>query len=469
MQRLLSITLTAILGIMLLAAPVPEARAQDLTHPRDMDLPPSGFERPDPTNYELSLENGLTAYIARAGEVPLVHLSLFVGAGRVTDQNQGVAETLLHVLTRHGPEGSTTAQFAATLERMTAEYTVDMHEEWTEISLNVPTEDLDEALTLFSELIQRPAIDQNAVDATAASYSTSGGVDTNADGVLQSGSLPQTVARFYDVLYAEHPYGNDPTGEDFGELTAKHVADFHAMYFVPGNMTLAIAGDIDPDAIGSRIEALFGDMASRRIGKPERQPLVGNLEAAQHNFPADTLQTWLVFGHDLPIVPEEDEAALHVMNYILAGGHVWTRMTVETRNKYGYTNDASGFLEDRWYGPGSYTFRSYSRHDVIDEIYANMMAEVERIRSEPVNAEELFVARGALADGSFRIRYLDGYATARNFAMEKLRYGNHERSASYADRIRAVDEDDVLRAAKKYLRPGDMQVVLLGKPVPLID
>ena len=57
----------------------------------------------------------------------------------------------------------------------------------------------------------------------------------------------------------------------------------------------------------------------------------------------------------------EDQAALDVLNYILAAEHLHARMLTNTRVLYGYTNDASGFLEDRWFGPGSYTFRSYSR------------------------------------------------------------------------------------------------------------
>jgi predicted Zn-dependent peptidase len=175
------------------------------------------------------------------------------------------------------------------------------------------------------------------------------------------------------------------------------------------------------------------------------------------------LQSWLVFGHALPQVPLEDQAALEVMNYILAGGHLWTRMTIETRYKYGFTNDASGFLEDQWFGPGGYNFRSYSRPEVISNIHENMMDEVFRIRSEEVSEEEMFVAFGALAEGYFQVAYLDGYATTRSFALERLRYGNHDRSASYVQRIRKVSKDDVLNSAREYLRPDEMQVILVGE------
>jgi predicted Zn-dependent peptidase len=98
-----------------------------------------------------------------------------------------------------------------------------------------------------------------------------------------------------------------------------------------------------------------------------------------------------------------------------------------------------------------------------------MLDEIFRIRDEEVSGEELFVAIGALTDGAFQIQYLDGYSTVRNFALEYLRYRNHERSASYVARIRAVTEKDVLAAAQKYLRPDEMQIVLVGRPENLIN
>ena len=171
----------------------------------------------------------------------------------------------------------------------------------------------------------------------------------------------------------------------------------------------------------------------------------------------------MVIGHDLPPVPVDDEAALDVLTYIVGAYHLNTRLMRETRYKYGYTNDASAFLEDRWFGPGGYSFRSYSRPEVIENIYRNVMRELERVRREAVSDRELEVARGALTDGLFQERYGDGYALTRSFALEKLRYDNHDRSASYVDRVRDVTKDDVLEAARKYLQPERMQVILVGQ------
>lgn len=444
----------------LIAAP---ALSQEVPNPRDMGLPESDYTRPDPVDYQLVLENGLIAYVAAADQVPLVTMSAFIRAGKVSDDKQGSAEALLDALQNPGRSEKDRGDFKTALKRMTAELTVEMHDEWTEITLNVPAEDLDEALSIFAGLLRDPALSaaniERAASSAAPAASDLGGESGPA---LYSGSLDAAVERFYEIIYNDHPYGAQPTAKDFAELVAADVAGFHARYFVPGNMTLAVAGDIDVDEINERLVDLFAGWSTAAAPKPKQLPAPAAAKRTLHHFPADKLQAWLVFGHDLPQVPLEDQAALEVMNYILAGGHLWTRMTIETRYKYGYTNDASGFLEDKWFGPGGYNFRSYSRPEVINNIYENMMDEVIRIRSEEVTEEELFVAKGALAEGKFQVAYLDGYAATRSFALERLRYGNHDRSASYVERIRSITEDDVQDAARKYLRPDEMQVILVG-------
>ena len=438
--------------------------SQDLTHPRDMGLPDSDYTRPDAVEYQLALENGLIAYVARADQVPLVTMSAFIRAGFVSDEKQGVAESLQDALKNSGPSGMSSSDFKSSLKQMAAEFLVEMHDEWTEITLNVPAEDLDQALPIFAGLLRHPAISGANIERAARSVGPEANdLGGESGAALYEGSMNVAVDRFYEIIYKGHPYGRRLTTDNFNDLQAEDVANFFARYFVPGNMTIAVAGAIDLEKINGQFVDLFGDWAAADVPDVKQMPAITRSKAALHHFPTQKLQSWLVIGHDLPPVPLEDQAALDVMNYIMGAVHLNTRMMRETRYKYGYTNDASGFPEDRWYGPGGYTFRSYSRPEVIENIYQNMMGELIRIRDEEVTAHEIFVAKGALADGSFPVRYLDGYALTRNFALERLRYGNHDRSASYVQRIRAVSKDDVLNVARKYLSPDNMQVILLGE------
>ncbi|MCH8073943.1 MAG: insulinase family protein, partial [Proteobacteria bacterium] len=134
------------------------------------------------------------------------------------------------------------------------------------------------------------------------------------------------VDRFYEIIYKGHPYGRRPTTDNFNALHAEDVANYHAKYFVPGNMTIAVAGAIDLEEITGRLVDLFGDWAAADVPDAKQMPAITRTRAALHHIPSNKLQSWLVIGHDLPPVPLEEQAALEVMNYIMGAVHLNTRM-----------------------------------------------------------------------------------------------------------------------------------------------
>ncbi len=443
---------------------------QVLTDPRDMALPDTGFSRPDPTDYELVLENGLHAYIARADQVPLVTMSAFVRAGKVNDTAPGAAEALADALQRGGTADMNAGEFAETLRLMTADFVVEMHDEWTEVSLNVPTEDFDQALALFSEVLRNPQISGTNIErAGAGAGAESADLGGESGAALYEGSMNDAVAHLRDIVYEGHAFADHPGPGDFERLGPSDVASFHRRYFVPGNTTIAVAGRVDVDTVNTRLADQLSDWEAAPVPPVEQQTAIKLKRRALHHYPARKLQSWLVIGHALPDLPLEDRAAFDVMTYIVGAYHLNTRLMRETRYKYGYTNDASAFVDEQWFGPGIYSFRSYSRPEVIKSIYQNMMGELERTRREEVSDREMFVAKGALTDGLFPVRYLDGYTLTRSLALEKLRYGNHQRSASYVDRVRKVTKRDVLNVAQKYLQLENMQIVLVGEEAFAIE
>ncbi|MEQ9169304.1 MAG: insulinase family protein, partial [Fulvivirga sp.] len=177
------------------------------------------------------------------------------------------------------------------------------------------------------------------------------------------------------------------------------------------------------------------------------------------DYTADKLQSWYVAGHALPMLTAEEIPALEVMNYILGGGHFDTRLFKETRDLRGLTNDASGFLTFRQYGPGSYDFRTYGRPEVLGQLEEIVLTEANKIRNEEVSDEELMVAQGALADGVFEEQFQNSHKTAATLAAEFNKYQSFERLSAYPDRVRAVTKADVKDAANKYLLPDQFLTV----------
>ncbi|HXV85897.1 MAG TPA: pitrilysin family protein [Gemmatimonadales bacterium] len=437
------------------------ATGQDYTHPRQMDLPATSFRRPDPAALQHRLSNGLVAYVVEDHTVPLITLTVFVRAGRA-DAPPGVAGALERGL-RSGPADLGPRDVAAVLADMTADFQVSVGPELTQITLNVPAEDGWRALEFLAGVLRAPSLTQPAAGARPAGATPSERAGAESGPVMYEGSMPAAVELFERLLYGDHRYGPDgPVSPALAEVT-----DFHRRWFVPPNVVLGVAGDFNAAEARQRLEHALG--AWRAAGTPRRastaplSPFPGTPgPRAVHLYDVDKLQGWVVMGHDLPVVPLPDEAPLAVMNYILAGDHLAGRMFLEARDRRGLANDEIGHPEARLRGPGTYTIRAAGRPESITQLIDVALREVAGIQGEPVTAEELFVAQGALADGEFAYHFRNGHATAAFFAREWSSHGDHRRSATYAERIRAVTASDVRAAARKYLAAERMQVVVLG-------
>jgi zinc protease len=441
--------------------------AQDYTHPRDMNLPKSAFERPNAHDYQVKLKNGLVAYLVEDHTVPLVSLTAIVHAGKADGSKQGAAEVLAEVLQKKGAASMYAGGFKISLDNMAADYRVSITQEMTEITLNVPAGDTWGALLLLAQTLRDPAISADVITIMRKRSSNEGSPSEKATGesrpVLYEGSLTAALQRFESILFANHPYGKHPNALDYRRLTVDDIRSFHRKFFIPANTVLAISGDFSAQELQLAFQQNFGDWQQAPVPNRSVVPEVKTSESRQiHTYESPKLQAWMVLGHELPTVPLADLAALQVMNYILGGGHFDTRLFRETRDKRGLTNDDSGFLEPYWHGPGTYTFRTYGRPEVIHLLAELTLNEIDRIRSELVSEKELFVAKNALAAGEFEMKFENGHTTARTFAEEWLRYGNHKASVSYRERVRAVTAQDVFAAAQKYLHPERMQMVLMG-------
>lgn len=452
MSRLARIFSAALVGAQMTASlAVAPASAQDLTHPRAMQLPEPAFQRPDPDRLRLQLDNGLVAYVAEDRRVPLVSITAYIGVGSGHGE-PGEAEALAAAL-RRGPASMTADAFRAALDAMHAEYEVRPGHEEMQISLDIPAQDMARGLELMASVISAPAFEEAAKN-QAASQAVAGGIDF-------SYSLQGVIDLFETRLFEGHVFRR--SASDTVGNTGANAQPLHEDRVRGGNITLAVAGDFTATTARRGIQEAFGAVAE---GSPEREqqfePLAAREARSLLLSDAGRDQGWVVIGHELPVIPREDEAALHVMDYILGAYHLDSRLFRTSRELRGLTNDNSSFLQPGVRGPGSYSFRTYGRPEAVRLLVDVTFRQLELMRETHVTADELFVAKGALVDGIYAERYATGLDAANAYAVEWLREGSHEGSATYPDRVSAVTVEQVQAAARKYIHPERMIVAVVG-------
>jgi zinc protease len=255
--------------------------------------------------------------------------------------------------------------------------------------------------------------------------------------------------QLYNLLYDGHPYGRPVLGDvkDLRDATQESLRGYYARHYVPDNMTLVVVGPVDPAAVRAAAIEAFGSRPATGYARPPvgaPAPLQG-VRARSVERPERQIQ--LGFAWLAPPLGDPDMPAVDVLSHIL-GGSRSSRLNQALRERARLVSSISG-----WYGAlqgaGALGVTAQLEGSDQDAVEKAIMAEIARVQSEGVTAEELARAITASeAEREFSRETVEGLALAYGRAETTW---NLEAERTYVDRIRAVTRDQVQQAARRYL------------------
>jgi zinc protease len=175
----------------------------------------------------------------------------------------------------------------------------------------------------------------------------------------------------------------------------------------------------------------------------------------------DAAQTELRIGHVGAPRLHPDYFDIVVMNAIL-GGLFNSRINLNLREAHAYTYGAFSAFDWRR-GTGPFVVSTAVKSEATADSIREILVETERIRSQPVPAEELSLATSYL-DGVFPIRYETTAAVAGALANQVIYGLPDDYFDTYRTRIRGVTAESVRGAAQRHLDPSRLQAVVVGDP-----
>src|SRR5215813_2465660 len=206
-----------------------------------------------PPHEKIVLKNGLTLLVMEKHGVPIVSFFAIVKAGSAADPagQDGLAGITAGLL-RKGTQKRTAQQFASDLDFIGGSYDSGADSDYTTISAEFLTKNLDRGLGLFSDALLHASFPQAEVDKLLAQS-----VDSIKAAKDQAESVLGTYYAGY--LYGAHPYGR-PGGGD--ELTLKKIQregilKFYSTNYAPGNTILAVAGEFNATELKKKLEETF--------------------------------------------------------------------------------------------------------------------------------------------------------------------------------------------------------------------
>ena len=247
--------------------------------------------------------------------------------------------------------------------------------------------------------------------------------------------------------------------ESVGRVDRGGLLEFYERYYRPNRAILAVVGDVSHEEIIGLLGKFLRSWA-RRDSPPEPPPAPAPGAAGFIRANKDLTQANILIGHDGVPRGHPDYYAIQVMNYILGGGGFSSRLMDSIRNERGLAYSVYSVFDVDKYA-GSFQLAMQTKNESAGEAIGVAMEEMRKIREQGVTQEELQAAKDYLT-GSFPLR-LDTNRRVGAFLTQIEYFGlGLDYMERYADLIRGVGREEVLRAARGHLQPDKWIVVVVA-------
>jgi predicted Zn-dependent peptidase len=406
------------------------------------------------TFQETTLDNGMCVLTSQMEHTRSVSVSVYVGVGSryETDERAGISHLVEHLVFKGTEKRPTPAEISGAVEGVGGMMNASTEQEMTAYWCKVARPYLPETLDLLIDMLRNSVLDPSEVERERL-------VVVEEQNMINDFPNQKVEAIIDDMLWPGHPLGRDIAGnrESVMGTTRDMVSGFIEQYYLPSNMVVSVAGNVEHDDVVRQVDALCDGW---KPGTPPGwTPFAG--KQAEPGFRLETRRTEQ--SHLVIAVPgisntHPDRYAIDLMSVVLGEG-MSSRLFIEIREKRGLAYDIhSGVTHFRDCGAfmiaaGVDPKRMYAAVDTI-------LAEVGRIR-ETVPDEEMDKAK-RLSTGTLMLRMEDTRAVSGWAGAQQMLLGRVLEMDEVVESINSVTAEDVRRVANDLLQTEKLNLAVVG-------
>lgn len=406
----------------------------------------------------LNIENvtskkGITGWLVEDNTVPVVSIQFSIGGG--TTQDPEGKEGLANLMTGLFDEGAgdlDSQAFQSRLDELGAEMAFSVTRDRMRGNMKMLAEKRDEALNLLALAVQKPRFDDEAIDRIREQLVAE---------LKASEKDPKTIAqnRLLTLIYGKHPYARrgEGTPETLATINRDDLVKAHHAMFACDNIHIGIVGPVSANEAATIIDKIFGALPEKaELKKIEEAKLnLGGMANVNYDLP----QTSLMLVYPGVKRNDPDFFAAYLMNYVLGGPGLTSRLFSEVREKRGlaYTVGSSLMLYDH---SATLAVSTGTRSSEAQKSLSTIRSEVKKMADEGVSEQELDEAKSYVI-GSYAVQNMgsssDIAATLVSLQDENLPIDYIEKRRAL---IEAVTRDQVKAVAEKLLRPEPALLII---------
>jgi zinc protease len=400
------------------------------------------------------LPNGLIVLVREDPSVGVMGASLMVRGGTLFEapEEAGVTNFVHRVMLR-GTRKYDAVQLTQAIEDLGGSLDASGDVEYAEVRGTALGRNWESLLTLMAEVALRPTFPPEEIERERRLILSA---------IQSRGDTP--FQRAFDAmlmdLYGRHGYGwpNVGTRESIARLDRAALEARYGTIYRPDRMVLAVSGQVPRDRVVRAAERLFRGMPAATAAKTSAT-MPSPPRSARNVVERPAQQAQVMVGYITPGLTDPEYPAVRVLGMLLGGG-MSGRLFTELRDRRGLAYQV-GVLGTYRTGPSFLLTYMGTAPASVEASEAGVLAEIERIRTEPVTERELARAKAYLL-GNLT---MDRRTTARDawyLAFFEVTGAGWNFPERYAQAVDAVTVADIARVAQRYL--AGATVVVLQPP-----
>ncbi len=400
---------------------------------------------------QFTMKNGLKVIVVENHKLPRVSFQVFVDVPPTVEGELTGTADLAGQLLNKGTTTRTKAQIDETVDFMGASLSTSE----SGVTGSCLSRYTDKLLEVMSDVLLNPTFPAEEFD-KAKKQAISGLAQAKDD----PNAIAENVANAVN-FGKNHPYGEIVTEKTLEKITVEKCKEFYSTYFKPNISYLIITGDISLADAKKIAPKYFGDWKLGEVKKSKfdapQKPAATQLDFVDK---AGAVQSVINVTYPIDLKNgSEDAIKASVMNTIL-GSYFGSRLMQNLREKHAYTYGARSALSP---DPVVGNFKAYAsvRNEVTDSAIVQFLAELNRLRTDEVPADELNMVKNVMT-GNFA-RSLEDPETVARFALNTARFNlPADYYANYLKNLSMVSPADIKAMAAKYITPDKAHILVVG-------
>lgn len=403
----------------------------------------------DPATF--TLDNGLKVFVVENHKLPTVTYSIQLDIQPDPEADKAGMSQMVGDLITAGTNKRSKDQFDKEVDQIGA----SIHASSSSMAGYSLTKFQDQLLDLMSDALLNANFQQSELDKLKKQ---------NLSGLESSKNEPdamlQNVAAVLNFSKA-HPYGEVMTEATIGNIQLEDCNAYYKKYFRPNVAYMAIVGDITVDQAKVLVNKYFGGWEKGTLVKATYPTVIAPTTTQVAFVPREAaVQSVIGIGYPVDLYPgTEDVLKTRVVNEIL-GGSSQGRLFLNLREKHGWTYGSYSSISSDDVA-GHVQVYAKCRNEVTDSSIAEMIVEMNNIRTTPVSQEVLQNTLNYMA-GVFAIG-LENPGTIAQYAINIDRFHMpKDYYKNYLKRLSAITVADVQQTAQTYIQPDKAHIVVVG-------